>query len=50
MFALAAIVVFAIAAFIAFAGGSISVIGLIAVGLACLAVHLFYPWTPWRGA
>lgn len=48
VFAIAAIVLFAIAAFVAFAGGSVSVIGLVAIGLACLAVHLAWPWTPWR--
>jgi hypothetical protein len=48
MFALAAIVLFAIAAFVAFAGGSVSVIGLVAVGLALLACHLLVPFTPWR--
>jgi hypothetical protein len=48
MFGIAAVILFAIAAFVAFTGGSVSVIGLIAVGLALLAVHLLYPFTPWR--
>lgn len=48
MFGIAAVILFAIAAFVAFAGGSVSVIGLIALGLACLAAHLLYPVTPWR--
>lgn len=51
MFGIAAIVLFAIAALIAFTPLSgISVIGLIAAGLACLALHLLGFWTamPWR--
>jgi hypothetical protein len=49
MFAIAAVVLFAIAALIAFGSLSgVSVIGLVAAGLACLAFHLAWPITPWR--
>ena len=44
MFAIIAAILFAIAALIAFGSLSgISVTGLIAAGLACLAVHLVWP-------
>ena len=47
MFALAAVVLFVIAALIAFTTLSgVSVLGLIAAGLACLAVHAFKPFPP----
>ena len=47
MFAIAAVVAFAIAALVAFTTLSgISVTGLIALGLALLAVHLVWPG-PW---
>jgi hypothetical protein len=49
MFGIAAVVLFTIAAIIAFGALSgISVTGLIAAGLACLAVHLLWPVTPWH--
>ena len=50
MFGIAAVVLFAIAALIAFSTLSgISVIGLVCAGLACLAVHLLWPVAlPWR--
>ncbi len=53
MFGIAAVVLFAIAALIAFTPlGGISIIGLIAAGLACLALHLMGAWAglPWRRA
>jgi hypothetical protein len=44
MWALIAVIIFAIAAFVAFtASAAISVPGLFAVGLACLALHLLWP-------
>ncbi len=48
MFAIAAAIMFAIAAFVAFGPGGISVAGLACVGAALLAVHLIHPWAPWR--
>lgn len=49
MFGIAAVVLFTIAAIIAFGAlHGISVIGLVCAGLACLAVHLLWPVTPWR--
>ena len=49
MFGIAAVILFAIAALIAFGSLSgISITGLIAAGLACLAVHLLWPLTPWH--
>lgn len=49
MFGIAAVVLFCIAAIIFFAGHiAISAPGLACVGLACLAVHLLWPVTPWR--
>ena len=50
MFAILAFVAFAIAALIAFTPLSgISVLGLIAIGLALLALHLIVPVAvPWR--
>lgn len=48
MFAILAAITFAIAAFVSFFGGAVSVHGLLAVGLALLAVHLVYPVIPWR--
>lgn len=49
MFGIAAIVLFAVAALIAFGAASgISAAGLAYAGLACLAVHLLWPVTPWR--
>lgn len=53
MFALIAAILFAIATLIAFSALSgISVIGLIAAGLLCIALHLCGFWTgvPWRRA
>ena len=52
MFGLAAVVLFTIAALIAFTALSgISILGLLAAGLACLAVHLLWPvGLPWRRA
>ena len=49
MFGIAAIVLFALAAVFAFAGGPVSVAGLLATGLACLAVHLMWPVQSWAG-
>lgn len=49
MFAIAAVILFAIAAIIAFGAlTGISAFGLVCAGLACLAAHLLYPVTPWR--
>jgi hypothetical protein len=49
MFGIAAVVLFTIAAVIAFGAlHGISVTGLLAAGLACLAVHLLWPIIPWR--
>ena len=50
MFGIAAVVLFAIAALIAFTPLSgIDVVGLLAAGLACLALHLLVPVSvPWR--
>lgn len=48
MFALAAVIIFAIAAYVAFSGGTLSVTGLMCIGLACLAVHLLWPVTFWK--
>ena len=52
MLAILAAICFVIAAFIAFFGGSVSVTGLIAIGLALLALHLAGLWdySPWRRA
>lgn len=51
MFGLAAVVLFTIAAIIFFGSLSgISAAGLVAAGLACLAVHLLWPLTPWNRA
>lgn len=44
MWALIAVIIFAIAAFVAFtASTAVSVAGLVCVGLACLALHLLWP-------
>jgi hypothetical protein len=49
MFAFAAVILFAIAAFVIFASSTaVSGLGLIAVGLACLAAHLIHQWAPWK--
>lgn len=48
MLAVLAAICFAIAAFVAFFGASVSVVGLIAVGLFLLALHFVVPWTPWH--
>lgn len=44
MFALIALICFILAAFDVDLGG----ISLIAVGLAFIALHLMWGWTPWR--
>jgi len=49
MFGIAAVVLFTIAAIEQFGSLSgISTMGLLAAGLACLAVHLLWPVVPWR--
>ena len=49
MFGIAAVVLLVIAAIIAFGSLSgVSAAGLAYAGLACLAVHLLWPVTPWR--
>ena len=48
MFGIIAIIIWAIAAFVAFTGGTVSVLGLVAVGLACWGVHRFTGWEPWH--
>ena len=51
MAAVLAVVAFAIAALIAFTPLSgISVLGLVALGLFFLALHLLWPWSPWHRA
>lgn len=54
MFAVIAAILFAIAAFISFAGtqgiDSATVIGLLSAGACLLALHLAWPWAPWRSA
>jgi len=50
MFAIAAIVTFLIAAIIALAHLAVpltTVVGIIALGLAFLALHDLRPWAPW---
>lgn len=49
MFAILAAIAFAVAALIAFTPLSgISVLGLLALGLFFLALHLVVPWSPWH--
>lgn len=49
MFAVLAVVLFAIATLVAFTSLSgVSIIGLIAAGLLCLALGAVVPWAPWR--
>jgi len=50
MFAIAAIVTFLIAAIIALAHLAVpltTVVGIVALGLAFLALHDLRPWAPW---
>ena len=52
MFAVAAIVTFLIAAIIALAHLAVpltTVVGIVALGLAFLALHDIRPWYPWGG-
>jgi hypothetical protein len=50
MFAIIAAVLFVIAGVIIFGALSgVNALGLIAFGLAALAIHLLSPWYPWRG-
>lgn len=49
MFAIAAVVLAVIAGLVAFGSLSgISAIGLLCFALACLAMHLVWPWQPWH--
>lgn len=49
MFGIAAVILLAIASIIAFGSlHGVSATGLAFAGLACLAVHLLWPVTPWR--
>ncbi len=49
MFGIAAVVLLVIAAIIAFGSlTGVSAAGLAYAGLACLAVHLLWPVTPWH--
>lgn len=52
MLAVLAAVAFLVAALLVFlaAAGLPTVIALIALGLGLLALHMAYPWTPWRRA
>jgi hypothetical protein len=52
MLAILAAVAFLVAALLVFlsAAGLPTVVALIAVGLGMLALHVCYPWTPWRRA
>jgi fatty acid desaturase len=52
MLAVLAAVAFLVAALLVFlsAAGLPTVVALIAVGLGMLALHMAYPWTPWRRA
>lgn len=50
MFGLAAIVLFILAAVFQLAGlasGHLDAAVLAYAGLACLAIHVLYPWSPW---
>lgn len=44
MLALIACILFVLAAF----GVTIGSVSLLALGLACLAAYLLFPWTPWK--
>jgi hypothetical protein len=51
MFGIAAVVMFAIALILHIAGGGhghLDVTTFTLLGLLFLAVHLMWPWTPWR--
>jgi hypothetical protein len=51
MFGVAAVVLLTLAALVAFKVFSgVSAAGLAYAGLACLALHVLYPVTPWRRA
>jgi hypothetical protein len=45
MFALIALICFILAAF----GVALGAVNLLAVGLAFVALHLMWSWTPWEG-
>ena len=48
MFGIAAVVLFIIAAILAWSGlGHAEAIAY--AGLACLAIHVVFPWSPWTG-
>lgn len=52
MLAILAAVLFLVTALLLFisAPGLPLVLGLLATGLALVALHIAYPWTPWRRA